>query len=189
MPRINLLPWREQARRERQRKFNFAAGGMAIFSALVVAFVHIQIAGRIDTQERRNQFLKDTIADVEKRIQEIKDLKKEKEALLARMNIIQALQTSRPQVVHVFDELARAVPEDVYLISLNRKGNTLQIEGVADSNAGVSAFMRRLDASRWLTNPKLSVIDSSKREYPGASWFSLTVSEVNTAAGTEEKAK
>lgn len=187
MPRINLLPWREAARKERQRKFTVIAGGMAFFSALVVLFVHLQMSAQIEEQNSRNKFLENTIAEVDKQIEEIKTLKKDKEDLLARMNIIQALQTSRPEIVHLFAELAQSAPENAFLLKIDRKGKALALEGVANSNAGVSALMRNLDGSEWLDNPKLAVIDSSKNEFVGASWFSLTVNEaIPNAANSEE---
>lgn len=177
MPHINLLPWREELRSAKQRQFNTALAGAAIVTALAVVFVHIQMTSMIESQNQRNQFLENTIKKVEKEIEEIRNLKRDKENLLARMEVIQKLQSSRPEIVHLFEEIANAAPKGVFLLDASRTGDKLSITGVADSNDSVSAFMRNLDSSAWLTNPKLSVIDSSKKEYENASWFSLEVTQ------------
>ncbi|WP_455365855.1 PilN domain-containing protein [Kaarinaea lacus] len=177
MPHINLLPWREELRAAKQRQFNTGLAGAAIFTALAVVFVHIQMTSMIESQNQRNQYLQNTIKKVEKEIEEIRNLKRDKENLLARMEVIQKLQSSRPEIVHLFEEIANATPKGVFLLDAARTGNKLSITGVADSNDSVSAFMRNLDSSAWLTNPKLSVIDSSKKEYENSSWFSLEVTQ------------
>jgi type IV pilus assembly protein PilN len=193
MPHINLLPWREELRTAKKRQFNTALAGAAIVTALAVVFVHIQMTSMISSQNSRNQFLENTIKQVEKEIEEIRDLKSAKENLLARMEVIQKLQSSRPEIVHLFEEIANAAPKGVFLLDAARTGNKLTITGVADSNDNVSAFMRNLEASEWLSNPKLSVIDSSKKEFENSSWFSLEVtqtapSEKPPAQAEEEKA-
>jgi len=184
MPHINLLPWREELRSEKQRQFNVTLAGAAIFSALAVVFVHIQMTSMIESQNSRNTFMEDTIKKVEKEIEEIKTLKRDKESLLARMQVIQQLQSSRPEVVHLFEEVALATPKGVFLLNTERTGTNISITGVANSNDSVSKFMRNLDASEWLTNPKLSVIDSAKQQYPDSSWFKL---EVTQTKPVEEK--
>jgi len=95
------------------------------------------------------------------------------------MKVIQELQSSRPEIVHIFDELAKTIPENVFLLETSRKGREINLTGVADANDYVSEFMRNLDNSPWLTNPRLTVIKSDQKEYPGASWFQLTVSQKN----------
>ena len=177
MPHINLLPWREEQRAERQRQFNVMLAGGAILSGLAIVFVHIQLTTMIESQNARNRYLEDTIKQVEKQIEEIKTLKEDKKNLLARMEVIQRLQSSRPEIVHLFEEIAKATPKGVFLLNAERKGNVINVTGVADSNDNVSAFMRNMDASQWLTNPKLAVIDSSKNEFPGSSWFKLEVNQ------------
>ncbi len=173
MANINLLPWREKRRKELQRQFAVMAAGSAIFSAFVVLYVHIHISGLITVQDNRNSYLDNEIKVVEKDIEEIKNLENDKTNLLARMRIIQQLQSARPEIVHLFYEAAATLPEGVYLKKVARSGAGLQIEGVAESNANVSAYMRSLDESEWLTKPSLDVIDSSKKEYIGLSWFNL----------------
>jgi type IV pilus assembly protein PilN len=161
MTRINLLPWRDLRRKEREREFYSIAAGAAIFMLLVIFYIHFHMVGVIDTQNGRNAFLEGEIKKVEGKIKEIKDLEEEKNKLLARMKVIEALQLQRPQMVHVFDELVQALPDGVYLTSFKQNGTAITIEGIAQSNARVSAFMRNIDASHWLTEPKLNVIQAT----------------------------
>lgn len=177
MPHINLLPWREDLRNEKQRQFINIAAGAAIVMVGIVVLVHLRMAGMIDEQNNRNQFMKDQIVQVDKDITEIETLEKEKAALLARMKVIQELQGARPEIVHIFDEIAKTMPEKVFLLSATRKGREIDLVGVADSNDYVSELMRNLNSSPWLSNPRLTVIQSDKKEYPGASWFEMKVSQ------------
>ncbi len=186
MPHINLLPWREELRTAKQRQFNTALAGAALVTGLAIVFVHIQMTSMIESQNQRNQFLENTIKKVEKEIEEIRNLKRDKESLLARMEVIQKLQGSRPEIVHLFEEISNATPKGVFLLDAARTGDKLSITGVADSNDSVSAFMRNLDASPWLTNPKLSIIDSAKKEYENASWFKLDVNQSNPSSAAKE---
>ena len=178
MPHINLLPWREVERQEKQRQFAVVAVGAAVLAVLVVVLIHIQYSGMIESQRGRNQFLESQIKEVDKQIAEIKTLKEDKKALLARMEVIQKLQRSRPEVVHLFEEISKATPKGVFLLTANRSGSKLNIEGVADSNDSVSAFMRQLNSSLWLNNPRLAVIETNKAGFKNASWFKLEVDQV-----------
>ena len=187
MPHINLLPWREELRSAKQRQFNTALAGAGIVTALAIVFVHIQMTSMIESQNQRNQFMENTIKKVEKEIEEIRNLKRDKASLLARMEVIQKLQSSRPEIVHLFEEISNATPKGVFLIDTVRTGNKLSITGVADSNDNVSAFMRNLDASPWLTNPKLSIIDSATKEFENASWFKLDVTQTSPADESKKK--
>ncbi|MGD8572410.1 MAG: PilN domain-containing protein [Gammaproteobacteria bacterium] len=189
MPHINLLPWREAARQERQRQFAVVAVGAAVLAALAIVFVHLQFSGMIETQNGRNQFLEAQIKEVDKQIAEIKTLKDDKKALLARMEVIQKLQRSRPEVVHLFEEISKATPKGVFLLNTVRNGNKLNIEGIADSNDSVSAFMRQLNASPWLNNPRLTVIESNKSGYKDASWFKLDVEQVEYVEPEQQQAQ
>jgi type IV pilus assembly protein PilN len=189
MPHINLLPWREAARQERQRQFAVVAVGAAVLAALVIVFVHLQFSGMIETQKGRNQFLEAQIKEVDTQIAEIKTLKADKKALLARMEVIQKLQRSRPEVVHLFEEISKATPKGVFLLNTVRNGDKLNIEGVADSNDSVSAFMRQLNASPWLNNPRLTVIESNKSGYKDASWFKLDVEQVEYVEPEQQQAQ
>ena len=181
MPHINLLPWREELRAAKQRQFNTALAGAAIVTGLAIAFVHIQMTSMIESQNNRNLFLETTIKKVEKEIEEIRTLKEDKARLLARMQVIQKLQSSRPEIVHLFEELSNAIPKGVFLIDTKRADGKLDITGVANSNDSVSLLMRNLDSSVWLTNPKLSIIDSAKKEFPNSSWFKLEVTQTRPA--------
>lgn len=179
MPHINLLPWREEERRRKQKEFINIAAGAGVVMLGVIVLVHLQVAGMISNQDNRNKFMDEQIAIVDKEIEEINSLEKEKAALLARMKVIQELQGTRPVIVHIFDEIAKNLPEQAYLIDVKRTGKSINLEGVADSNDYVSQLMRNLNESPWLTNPKLTVIESGKKEYPDASWFQLTVSQAD----------
>ncbi len=180
MAHINLLPWREELRQERKKEFLTVVGGMAIVAAGLVLVVHVYVGLLIDAQEARNDILKSEIKQVEERIKEISELEKKKEQLIARMRIIEQLQSNRPEVVHLFDEIAKAVPEGLYIESLNQKGRMVTITGMAQSNARVSAFMRSLEASPWFDEPKLSVISAStgkKADVDRSRQFTLQVAQ------------
>lgn len=189
MAKINLLPWREAQKKEQQRQFAFMAVGSSIFMVLVIVYVHIHFSGLIAKQNDRNAFLQQQIDEVEKDIVAIKSLESDKQNLLARMNIIQQLQTSRPEIVHLFDESAKSLPSGVYLTSIKRSGQTVKVEGVAESNANVSTFMKNLDSSEWLAGPRLDVIDSSKKQFEGLSWFNLRVAQTAPSKPEDDKKK
>ena len=172
---INLLPWRETRRKEQQRQFFTVAGTAAVLMAVIVFYIHFYIGGLIDDQNNRNNFLQGEISKVDKKISQIKALKSEKEKLLARMNIIQQLQTRRPEIVHIFDELARSVPEGIYLTTAKQEGTLITLDGVAQSNARVSSFMRNLDKSRWFADPRLDVIKADDKQQVRTSRFKLHV--------------
>ncbi|MBI1424102.1 MAG: pilus assembly protein PilN [Gammaproteobacteria bacterium] len=171
MAKINLLPWRQEQRKEQQRQFFTIMGLTAVLVIVGIIAVHLQYAGMISTQNSRNEYLRKHIREVEKQIKEINDLAAKKERLLARMEIIQQLQRNRPEIVRLFDELVRVMPDGVYLTSLKQQGTNLQMTGIAQSNARVSALMRNIDQSEWLTKPQLDVIETGKKE--GARKFSL----------------
>ncbi len=179
MTRINLLPWREAERKERKRQFASIAIGAVFLMAAIIFYVHLHINGMIDNQNTRNKFLTNEIAIVDKSIDEIRELESNKKQLLNRMNIIQDLQGRRPLIVHILDELVRTLPEGLYLTELNQQGNSLELKGVAQSNARVSALMRRLDKSPWFNSPKLDVIQSKEKESGEGrtSHFALTVNQ------------
>lgn len=174
--RLNLLPWREMRRREQDRQLLTIAIGAWVLMVIVVFYAHIHVSGLIDAQNRRNEFLKQEIAKVEKQIKEVADLKKRREDLIARMNVIQQLQADRTRVVRIFDELVRRVPDGVQLSSLKQTGGSnMALTGVAQSNARVSALMRNFSASDWFDDPKLNVINVKQRGGDRISDFSMTV--------------
>ena len=167
MAHINLLPWREEIRAKKQGEFIFTLAGGAIIAGLLITLVHIRLQAVIGTQEHRNEFLNKAIAELDEKISTIKDLESTKNKLLARMSIIQELQRNRPLSVHLADELVRTLPDGVYLSELVQKGDSLTMAGVAQSNARVSAYMRNIDASDWLIDPKLDVIKTNELKIPG----------------------
>lgn len=173
MARINLLPWREARRKEQQKNFVSTALFSAALAVVLVGFVHIQVNGVIDYQQRRNKFLENEIKILDGKIEEIKKLESTKKALIERMNVIKNLQATRPGIVHLFDELVRTLPDGVYLSGVKQSGNTLNISGKAESNARVSAYMRNIDKSDWFKNPALSVIESKDAESGRVSSFNL----------------
>jgi len=153
--RINLLPHREQKRTARQRQF-FVLSALVLGLALVVAGAgHTLIAGKISNQEGRNAFLKAETAKLDKEIEEIKGLKDKITALLERKKVVETLQASRSQVVHLLDQLVRQLPDGVYLKAVEQKGNAVKLTGYAQSNARVASLMRNLEASPWLETPEL----------------------------------
>ena len=153
--RINLLPHREERRKRSRNHFFAVAGGTAVLGALIVGLMHTYYAEKIDSQERRNQFLTSEIAKLDKEIAEINKLKEEIRALLARKQIIETLQADRAQTVHLLDDLVKRMPEGVYLKSLSQKGLRVGLNGYAQSNARVSTLMRNIEASPWLASPEL----------------------------------
>jgi type IV pilus assembly protein PilN len=173
MAKINLLPWREELRKQKQREFVIFAGGGALVAALIVLLAHFHIDGLIDNQNQRNAYLKAQIAVLDQRIGRIKELEKMKADLLARMNVIQELQRSRPESVHLMDELVRSLPDGVYLKTFEQKGRSLEMTGVAQSNARVSDYMRNIDASVWLTAPHLDLIKTTEANRTRVANFSL----------------
>jgi len=161
MPRINLLPWREEERRTRQREFGVAAAGAVISGVAVIMITVLVFAQMISAQESRNNRLTAEITELEKSIEEIDGLERQKERLLARMEIIDRLQKSRPEVVHLFDELVRQLPEGVYLTGMKQTGARIEIRGIAQSSTRVSALMRQIDASEWLTDPEVERVETT----------------------------
>ena len=188
MPRINLLPHRESKRRERKLKFLVALGGAAIAAGVVAFTVYLAYGSMIEAQQRRNTELRTQIKKLDKQIEEINDLESAKQKLIARMQIIEKLQRSRPEIVHVFDDIVRTLPEGVYLTSVRQNGPRLKFEGVAQSSTRVSSFMRNIDGSQWLRNPELEVVQTTKCTGPGSS-FALTADQVTVAAPYNNAAK
>ena len=162
MPSINLLPWREAERLKRQRDFGMAMGAAVVAAIAVVMLSMLAYSQMISAQNLRNDRLKAEIVELEKSIAEIDGLEQQKERLLARMEIIEELQKSRPEIVHLFDELARQLPEGVYLTGMKQTGARVEIRGVAQSSTRVSALMRQIDASEWLGDPEVERVETKQ---------------------------
>lgn len=187
MARINLLPWREEKRRQRQRQFNVILIAVGAASAVVLGLVYVGYDSAIAGQNARNQFLTDQIKLMDDKIAQIKDLQEKKQRLLARMQIIEQLQESRPIEVHLFDQLVKTLPSGVYLTSVSQGGDNLTIQGVAESSARVSTYLRNIDASPWLGSPNLLVVQKDPNK-SGAQNFSITAKVVDKAAQQQKTA-
>jgi type IV pilus assembly protein PilN len=187
MPRINLLPWREEERKERKVAFTVALGLSALAAGVVTFAIYLLFGSMIDAQERRNEQLRVEIKKLDKQIEEINDLESSKQRFIARMEIIEKLQRSRPEIVHVFDEIVRTLPDGVYLTGVQQTDKRFKFEGVAQSSTRVSSFMRNIDGSDWLHNPELEVVKTSTGKGPGSS-FTLYANEVSTA-GDDDSGK
>jgi len=187
MPRINLLPWREQQRKERKLAFFVALGGAAAAAALAAFTGYLLFGSLIDAQEQRNQRLRTEIKVLDKQIEEINDLEQQKQKFISRMQIIEKLQRSRPEVVHVFDELVKTMPDGTYLTAVKQTDRKLKLEGVAQSSTRVSTFMRNIAASQWLRDPELEVVES-KKENPLGSSFVLYANQVSVNGNDDDAA-
>jgi type IV pilus assembly protein PilN len=183
---INLLPWREEQRQELKKQFVVTAVVTCVFAAAIVGLIHFQMQAKIDYQLSRNTFMTNEIAKVDEEIKEIKELQKVRRSLIERMEVIQDLQGSRPSIVHLFTEIVSSVPNGVYLQSLTQKGSNLNITGEAESNARVSTYMRNLQASAWLKDPNLTVIEVEDKTVNRISTFTLTVKQTSPNAAGEE---
>ncbi len=183
---LNLLPWREMRRKEQDRQLLTVAIGAWILMGLIVFYAHLHVTGLIDDQNRRNGYLQQEIAKVDKEIKEIKELKKQRQALIARMNVIYELQGDRTQIVHVFDDLVRKLPEGVYFTTLKQNGRSIAVNGIAQSNARVSALMRNLEASDWFTQPNLDVINVKEEGNDRVSQFTLKVKQASKVNPQEQ---
>jgi len=171
MPRINLLPWRDEERKERKVKFLVALGG-ALVAAMLAAFVgYLLMDSMVSAQDARNEKLKAEIAELDKQIEKINSLEADKARFIARMEVIEKLQRSRPEIVHVFDEISKQLPDGVYLTGITQNGGRLKFEGVAQSSTRVSAFMRNIDGSSYLKNPELEVVETKKDNVVGATFI------------------
>lgn len=176
MIRINLLPHREEKRKARRHQFILLAALVAFGGVLVWFAGRSLIDGQVTAQEEKNAFLREEIAVLDKEIVEIRGLREQAEALLARKQVIESLQTSRTGTVHIFNELARQMPEGVYVKSLKQSGKQINLTGYAQSNARVSALMRNLDASPYLEQASLVEVKAATINNRRVSEFNLNVS-------------
>jgi type IV pilus assembly protein PilN len=171
--RINLLPHRAEKRRARQIQFIALSVISLVLAALLVGFVQVAISTQISYQERRNAYLKQETAVLDKQIEEIKKLREQTQALLARKNVVEGLQSTRSDVVHLLDQMLRILPDGVYLKTLKQTGNKIALVGYAQSNARVSTLMRAVEDSPWLDTPSLIEIHASGAGVTRVSEFTL----------------
>ncbi|NOT11889.1 MAG: PilN domain-containing protein [Methylococcaceae bacterium] len=189
MAKINLLPWREELRKQKKQNFLAALGFSAMVTLGMVGLVHAYINGQKVYQEQRNKILQDEIALLDKKIVEIKTIEDKKRKLLAKIDLIQKLQESRPEIVHLFDEIPKSTPDGVFLTKITQVGSDLTFEGKSQSNARVSAFMRAIDASPWLDLPTLNIIQSPEKSVPDElSDFTLHAKQDKDHPGSENGA-
>jgi type IV pilus assembly protein PilN len=185
MARINLLPWREELRNKRKREFGIALAISMVAVCVALVGLHFFIENVIQQQAARNAFLKQQIVEVNKVLKEIAELEKTKQQLISRMEIIQQLQQSRPEIVHLFDELVSTLPDGVFLTKVEQQGRALKLRGRAESNARVSTYMRNIESSEWVSKPELQVIENKEKTDTGLSHFELGARQTTT--GSEAK--
>nr|CAA6829916.1 MAG: Pilus assembly protein PilN [uncultured Thiotrichaceae bacterium] len=180
MDGLNLLPWRDKAREQKKKQFFALMGFTAALAAALVFLGHVYMQSSIEQQERRNNYLNNEIKVLDKDIARIKKLDATKQALLGRMEVIENLQSTRPAIVHLFDEMAKSLPGGMYLESLKQTGAAVNVVGKAESNARVSSYMNRLDKSEWLNSSNLNIISVAKEGARGVSLrdFKLEVKQL-----------
>ena len=187
MARINLLPWRAERRKARQKEFGVMLG-LAVLGGILASFLIVSFySGRISNQNARNDYLRSEIANVDKQITEIEALDKQKARLLARKEVIEQLQANRSQMVHLFDELVKTIPDGVALTSIKQEGEMLTLSGRSQSNARVSTYMRNLEGSGWMTRPELTVIEAREGNSGLPYAFDLTVKLANPNAAAPDE--
>lgn len=187
MAGLNLLPWREAARKESQKKFVMMVVGAIAVAASTVFGAYSFYQDQIDKQGERNNYLQAEIKTLDKTIAEIKKLDVTRKALLDRITIIEGLQSTRPGIVHLFDEMVKSLPKGMYLTSLEQKQNKIKLEGKAESNARVSSYMNRLDMSPWLSSSALNIISIDTRvKTDRLRNFSLSVTQLLKPGGEGE---
>ena len=185
MATINLLPWREERREELKNEFIAITIAFALAAAAVVFIWQLILNSQIDYQASRNNYLKKNIGELEEQVQEIAELKQKKNELVERMEVIQSLQGNRPEIVHIFDELVRTLPDGVFYNFIERKGNQIGIKGTAESNNRVSSLMRQLEDSEWFSEPNLRSVKANAEFGEQANDFEMVV--ILTSPNTVEE--
>ena len=168
MANINLLPWREELLKEQTNQFITMAGLALMLTASILILIHMNVSRMIDHQNGRNTLLNNEIKRLDIELTKIQGLEDTKSKLLSRMDIIQSLQQKRPQIVHLFDEITRTIPEGLHITEIKQSGKNITINGIAESNGRVSAYMRNIHESEWMTNPRLQVIESTRKDGRGS---------------------
>jgi type IV pilus assembly protein PilN len=188
MPRINLLPWREQQRHERKIAFTVGLAAAAVAALVVTGAGYLLMKSMIESQQARNARLGEEIRQLDRQIEEINSLEAQKQQFIARMQIIEKLQRSRPEIVHVFDTFVSTLPDGTYLTAITQTDQKFKIQGVAQSSTRVSSLMRNIDASQWLRNPELEVVESKKENTLGSD-FTLYAQQVTSLVDDDKAAK
>jgi type IV pilus assembly protein PilN len=185
MPRINLLPWRTELRQKRKKEFLVALAGTLVVGAGVVYLSKLTVEGWASAQRGRNEILRTEIAQLDKQIEEITGLESQRERLLARMQVITQLQRSRPEVVHLFDELVNTIPEGLNLTEVAQQGNRIELRGSAQSSTRVSTLMRNIDNSGFLKNPGLGGVETVTSGLDRSSNFRVSAEQVSLAGSPD----
>ena len=188
MTKINLLDWRNARRQRRKQQFTLLIGLTFLASAAIVLIAYLGMEAAISHQQDRNKILQTEIATLDKQIKEIQELQKVKANLLARMRVIEQLQQSRSATVHFFDEIINTLPDGVYLTGIKQVGGEVTLDGIAESNGRISAYMKNLDASPWFKDPKLVVIRTSDKNHLRNSEFQLKVTNLTKATDNSQPA-
>jgi type IV pilus assembly protein PilN len=187
MTKINLLDWRAARRERYAAQFrSFMILGVLVAGGLV-ALGYFAMTGAISQQQARNQYLKQQIAETDQKIKEIEDLEKTKQNLLARMRVIEELQSSRSATVHFFDELVNTIPDGITLTSIKQAGDMVTLEGIAESNGRVSSYIKNFESSQWFSEPRLVIIKTSEKNKQREGQFTLQVKNLTKAVKTEGK--
>lgn len=187
MTSINLLPWREESREQRRKAFLGKLFAAAV-GGIILVFIWISVAqARLDNQNSRNSYLQSNIAEMDKKVAEISELKSKKQEMISRMRVIQDLQGNRSEIVKVFDELVRAIPDGVYLASFELNENTVKMSGYAESNNRISALMRNLDTSKKYEESNLTKVEQDSTLGEQGSVFDLQI-KIEKSADNQQTA-
>lgn len=186
MIRINLLPHREQKRAARQRQLAFLTGAVAVLGLLLVFMIHSVLGARIENQEARNTFLTGEIKKLDDQIAEIKKLKEQTQAMLARKQVVETLQSNRSAAVYLLDQVVRQLPEGVYLKAIKQTGSDINLQGYAQSNARVATLMRNLESSPWLEAPNLIETKAATVNNLRVSEFSVNIKLTQPKPATDK---
>jgi len=187
MAKINLRPWREELRAEKQKQFVVMIVGTAIIAAGLTFLWKSDMDSRIAYQQSRNAYIETAAKELDEQIEEIEDLKRKRDELLSRMQVIQDLQGKRPVIVRVFDELVRTLPDGLFYTDLTKTGERVDIVGMAESNSRISALLRRFEESEWFSDPNLSNVAAADSRRAGYSEFNLSVQQQTPEPEGEEK--
>lgn len=187
MVNINLMPWREKRRELKQREFVTASIAVVMFSGLIVLAAYMYFDSEISNQQERNAMLDNEIRMLQQQVAEISRLREQKQQMIDRMGVIQSLQSDRPKIVHVFDQLTRTLPDGVFFKDVDRQGERIRIVGYAESSARISALIRRLESSEWFKDPRPTEIVAAPQYGEFASQFTMLVSIENPNSEDEEE--